>query len=51
MMKWLWQEMGGHTHVRVYMNGEVCGDLDFRNADFEHIKATVDWIVFEEVAP
>lgn len=30
--------MGGHTHVRVFMNGAKCGDLVFRNEEFETIK-------------
>lgn len=37
MMKWYWHVAGGHTHVRVFMNGGKCGDLCFRNEEFEAI--------------
>lgn len=36
-MKWYWHRAGGHTHVRVFMNGGKCGDLCFRNAEFDEI--------------
>jgi hypothetical protein len=36
-MKWYYKVMGGHTHVRVFMNGAKCGDLCFRNEEFERI--------------
>jgi hypothetical protein len=36
-MKWYYQINGGHTHVRVFMNGAKCGDLCFRNEEFEQI--------------
>ena len=26
--------LGGHTHVRMFMNGGKCGDLVFRNEEF-----------------
>lgn len=37
-MKWYYQIQGGHTHVRVFMNGGKCGDLCFRNEEFAQIK-------------
>jgi len=37
MMNWYYQQLGGHTHVRVFMNGAKCGDLCFRNEEFEVI--------------
>lgn len=37
-MKWYWKIGGGHTHVRVFLNGAKCGDLCFRNEEFEIIK-------------
>lgn len=37
-MKWYFKILGGHTHVRVFMNGGKCGDLVFRNEEFEQIK-------------
>ena len=36
-MKWYYQILGGHTHVRVFMNGGKCGDLVFRNEEFDAI--------------
>lgn len=36
-MKWYHHIAGGHTHVRVCMNGAKCGDLCFRNEEFEEI--------------
>lgn len=37
-MKWYYKKLGGHTHVRVFMNGGKCGDLCFRNEEFEQIR-------------
>ena len=37
-MKWYWRRAGGHTHVRVYMNGALIGHLCFRNAEFDYIR-------------
>jgi hypothetical protein len=36
-VKWYFKVLGGHTHVRVFMNGAKCGDLRFRNEEFRHI--------------
>lgn len=36
-MKWYYTVRGGHTHVRVFMNGGKCGDLCFRNEEFREI--------------
>ena len=36
--KWYYKVLGGHTHVRVFMNGGKCGDLCFRNEEFESFK-------------
>lgn len=48
MMTWYFKELGGHTHVRVFMNGGKCGDLFFRNEEFLSIfnKAGGHLIVF-----
>lgn len=35
--KWYYIQLGGHTHVRVFMNGAKCGDLCFRNEEFDAI--------------
>lgn len=37
-MKWYYKVMGGHTHVRVFMGGGKCGDLVFRNEEFNYIR-------------
>lgn len=37
-MKWYYSVQGGHTHVRVFMNGAKCGDLCFRNEEFREIQ-------------
>jgi len=37
MMRWYYKVMGTHTHVRVFMNGGKCGDLVFRNTEFQDI--------------
>jgi hypothetical protein len=51
-MKWYYQINGGHTHVRVFMNGAKCGDLCFRNEEFEQILQAeghfANWIVDKE---
>lgn len=36
-MKWYYTKIGGHTHVRVFMNGALCGRLSFTNAEFAEI--------------
>lgn len=38
-MKWYYKVLGGHTHVRVFMNGAKCGDLCFRNEEFADLKS------------
>ena len=51
-MKWYWHIAGGHTHVRVFMNGGKCGDLCFRNEEFSQVKEHCPWIQFiEEGSP
>lgn len=40
-MKWFFKVLGSHTHVRVFQNGAKCGDLCFRNEEFEEIKLYV----------
>ena len=47
-MKWYFSIAGGHTHVRVFMNGGKCGDLCFRNEEFEQVREHCPWIAFEE---
>ncbi len=37
MMNWYYTILGGHTHVRVFMNGGKCGDLVFRNDEFQDL--------------
>jgi hypothetical protein len=37
-MKWYYSIRGGHTHVRVFMNGASCGGLCFRNDEFEEVR-------------
>jgi hypothetical protein len=39
-MKWYYKVIGAHTHVRVFMNGALCGNLVFRNAEFDEV---MDW--------
>jgi hypothetical protein len=36
-MKWYYKLMGGHVHVRVYMNGGKCGDLCFSSEEFDQV--------------
>jgi len=45
-MKWYYKTLGGHTHVRVFMNGGKCGDLCFRNEEFELVRDLCSWIQF-----
>lgn len=50
-MKWYWHRAGGHTHVRVFMNGGKCGDLCFRNDEFDIVHGALKmlpWIEFIE---
>lgn len=37
-MNWYYRIAGGHTHVRVFMNGAKCGDLCFRNEEFTQVQ-------------
>ena len=37
-MRWYFQIRGGHTHVRVFMNGALCGTLCFRNEEFSLVR-------------
>ena len=51
-MKWYYHIAGGHTHVRVFMNGGKCGDLCFRNEEFVQVREHCPWIQFiEELEP
>lgn len=36
-MRWYYHIVGGHTHVRVFMNGAKCGDLCFRNEEWQQL--------------
>lgn len=47
-MRWYYTIAGGHTHVRVFMNGGKCGDLCFRNAEFEEVRRQVNVAGFIE---
>lgn len=46
-MKWYYRITGPHTRVRVFMNGANCGELCFRNEEFEQIQhnAGSDYII------
>jgi len=33
-MKWYYKTLGGHVHIRVYLNGALCGRLIFREEEF-----------------
>lgn len=37
-MKWYYTILGGHVHIRVFMGGAKCGDLCFRNEEFELVR-------------
>ena len=41
VMHWYWDLLGGHAHVRVFMNGGKCGDLVFREDEFNKLHAGV----------
>lgn len=45
-MKWYYEVRGEHTHVRVFMNGGKCGDLCFRNGEFQEVMQYCPWIRF-----
>lgn len=47
-MKWYFEILGGHTHVRVFMNGGKCGDLCLRNEEFKQVRENCPWITFIE---
>jgi hypothetical protein len=40
-MNWRYEVHSTHTHVRVFMNGAKCGDLCFRNEEFNEILSTL----------
>lgn len=49
-MKWYYSVQGGHTHVRVFLNGAKCGDLCFRNEEFgELLRAASHEPLFEAI--
>lgn len=37
-MNWYYIIGPAHTNIRVFMNGAKCGDLCFRNEEFEQIR-------------
>lgn len=45
-MTWYYNISPSHTHVRVFMNGALCGNLCFRNEEFEEIKGNVEYSDF-----
>jgi hypothetical protein len=45
-MKWYYLVMGGHTHVRVFMNGANCGNLVFRNNEFDALRESLPSVAF-----
>lgn len=47
-MKWYYKIAGGHTHIRVFMNGGKCGDLCLRNEEFEQVREHCPWISFHD---
>ena len=47
-MKWHYEELGGHTHVDVFMNSGKCGTLCFRNEEFKAVREHCPWIQFIE---
>jgi hypothetical protein len=47
-MKWEFEIRGGHTYVRVFMNGAKCGELCFRNEEFQQVREHCSWIQFTE---
>lgn len=38
-MNWYYTLRGTHVHVRVFMNGGLCGNLVFRKDEFEELKS------------
>jgi hypothetical protein len=42
MTKWYYNVLAAHTHVRVFMNGALCGVLTFRNEEFVKVKAALE---------
>ena len=44
-MNWYYQILGGHTHVRVYMNGGKCGELVFTNVEFAQVRQALEYAV------
>ncbi len=47
-MRWYYTILGGHVHIRVFLNGAKCGDLCFRFNEFEKIRSELShktWIV------
>ena len=39
-MRWYYETKGTHVHVKVYMNGALCGNLTFRKEEFDEIRKT-----------
>lgn len=43
-MNWYYKILGGHTHVRVFMNGGKCGDLVFENEEFVQVMRQIAFV-------
>lgn len=47
-MKWYHQTRADHVHVRVFMNGTLCGLLTFRVEEFNDVRIGVNVAGFIE---
>lgn len=53
-MNWYYTIGPSHTRVRVFMNGANCGELCFRNEEFQgvkHYQETLQFSYFDVSAP
>lgn len=49
MMTWYFEEIGEHTHVRVFFSGRDAGELCFRTDMFKYLTIKSVEIAFKQV--
>lgn len=54
-MTWRYRLLGNHAHIRVYLNGALCGELCFGAAEFREFarerRGNVEVEFIDEIVP
>jgi hypothetical protein len=37
-MKWYFKQLGDHVHIRIFMNGALCGKIVLRTEEFNSFR-------------